>query len=115
MNPYDQRKKCEKKPLCYDMSMDVAFLNDKDVQKQLGVDMEFQSCNLILNKAFTVDFMRNFHTLLPPMLAADIDVLVYAGDQDFICNWVGNEAWTKKLSWAHTSEFNAATKKPFVL
>jgi len=115
LNPYDMRIKCEKKPLCYDMSNDVKFLNDQAVQKQLGVNMRFQSCNLILNKAFTVDFMRNYHQLIPPMLAAGIEVLVYAGDQDFICNWLGNEKWTLALEWPHKDEFNAAGKKPFVV
>lgn len=115
MNPYDMRIKCEKPPLCYDMSNDVKFLNDKAVQKQLGVDMSFQSCNLILNKAFTADFMRNYHELIPPMLAAGIDVLIYAGDQDFICNWLGNEKWTLALNWTHKAEFNAAGTRPFVV
>merc|ERR1712129_404567 len=67
------------------------------------------------NKAFTVDFTKNFHMLIPPMLAAGIDVLIYAGDQDFICNWLGNEKWTLALPWEHKAEFNAAGKKPFVL
>merc|ERR1719401_1434969 len=68
MNPYDQRIKCAKPPLCYDMSNDVTFLNDPDVQKQLGVNMKFESCNFIVNKAFTLDFMKNYHQRIPPML-----------------------------------------------
>mmetsp|Transcript_22592 Transcript_22592/g.49537 ORF Transcript_22592/g.49537 Transcript_22592/m.49537 type:complete len:485 (-) Transcript_22592:38-1492(-) len=115
MNPYDQRIKCDKPPLCYDMSNDVKFLNDKDVQKQLGVDKHFESCNMIVNKAFTLDFMKNYHQLIPPMLAAGIDVLIYAGDQDFICNWLGNEKWTLALDWGHKAEFSAAGKKPFLV
>merc|ERR1711953_899868 len=115
LNPYDVRIKCEVPPLCYDMSSDVAYLNDPDVQKQLGVKMKFESCNLIVNKAFTLDFMKNYHMLIPPMLAAGIDVLIYAGDQDFICNWFGNEKWVQKLNWTHTAEFDAAAKKPYVV
>merc|ERR1712166_973773 len=115
MNPYDMRIKCAVPPLCYDMSDDVKFLNDKSVQKQLGVNMEFQSCNMIVNKLFMVDFMVNYHLLIPPMLEAGIDVLIYAGDQDFICNWLGNEKWTQALEWTHKADFNAAAKKPFVV
>eukprot|EP00440_Ansanella_granifera_P048320 gb/GFBE01052346.1/.p1 GENE.gb/GFBE01052346.1/~~gb/GFBE01052346.1/.p1 ORF type:complete len:485 (+),score=144.75 gb/GFBE01052346.1/:1-1455(+) len=115
LNPYDMRIKCAKPPLCYDMSNDVKFLNDPAVQKQLGVDMNFQSCNLIVNKAFTVDFMRNYHELIPPMLEAGLDILIYAGDQDFICNWLGNEKWVLALEWSLKADFNAVAKKPFVV
>merc|ERR1712232_630564 len=109
------RIKCAKPPLCYDMENDIKFLNDKEVQKQLGVDMKFESCNLIVNKAFTLDFMKNFHMLIPPMLAAGIDVLIYAGDQDFICNWLGNQKWVQALEWEHKAEYNAAAKKPYLV
>jgi cathepsin A (carboxypeptidase C) len=115
LNPYDVRIKCEKPPLCYDMGNDVAFLNDKDVQKQLGVNQKFSSCNLVVNKAFTLDFMKNYQQLIPPMLAGGIDVLIYAGDQDFICNWLGNEKWVQALDWPHKAEFNAAAKKPYIV
>lgn len=115
LNPYDVRIKCAVPPLCYDMSNDVTYLNDPEVQKQLGVDMKFESCNLIVNKAFTLDFMKNYHLLIPPMLKAGIDVLIYAGDQDFICNWLGNEKWVQALDWDHTTEFQAAAKKPYMV
>jgi len=115
LNPYDMRIKCAVPPLCYDMGNDVKFLNDPEVQKQLGVDEAFESCNMIVNLAFRLDFMKNYHLKIPPMLAAGIDVLIYAGDQDFICNWLGNEKWVLALEWPHKKEFNAAQKVPFVV
>jgi len=42
------------------------------------------------------------------MLENGIRVLIYAGDVDFICNWMGNKAWTKELNWSGKSSFNAA-------
>merc|ERR1740124_1396038 len=77
--------------------------------------MKFEECNMLVNKFFTLDFMKDYHQLIPPMLAADLDILIYAGDQDFICNWLGNEKWTLALEWAHKDKFNAAGKKPFVV
>ncbi len=32
-----------------------------------------------------------------PGLLDEIPVLIYAGDADFICNWLGNRAWTEAL------------------
>ena len=45
---------------------------------------------------------------IPPLLADDIRVLIYAGDADFICNWMGNKAWTLDLAWPGKSAFNAS-------
>jgi hypothetical protein len=35
-------------------------------------------------------------------------VFIYAGTYDFVCNWIGNEAWTRtlaKLEWSGQAEF----------
>ena len=45
---------------------------------------------------------------IPPMLAAGIKVLIYAGDADFVCNWMGNKAWTLELNWPGNAAFAAA-------
>jgi carboxypeptidase C (cathepsin A) len=37
-----------------------------------------------------------------------IPALVYAGDVDFICNYLGNKAWTLKLEWEGEESFNGA-------
>ena len=34
--------------------------------------------------------------------------MIYAGDADFICNWMGNKAWTLALNWPGSTAFNAA-------
>jgi cathepsin A (carboxypeptidase C) len=35
-------------------------------------------------------------------------VLIYAGDVDFICCWLGNQAWTLGLDWNGASGFQSA-------
>jgi cathepsin A (carboxypeptidase C) len=42
------------------------------------------------------------------MLENGIRALIYAGDVDFICNWMGNKAWTQELSWSGKSDFVAS-------
>jgi cathepsin A (carboxypeptidase C) len=32
----------------------------------------------------------------------------YAGDQDYICNWLGNQAWTNAMGWPFQTDFQAA-------
>jgi len=112
LNPYDMREKCEVPPLCYDFSNVGVYLSRPDVQQALGVDGEhkWKDCNHAVAIEFELegDWMHSFQDKLPDQLAAGIRVLMYAGDQDFICNWLGNQAWTRALEWAHKDEFNAA-------
>jgi len=112
-NPYDMRIKCEKPPLCYDFSAVETFLNDKTTQEQLGVSKKWGSCNRIVNLAFQHDWMKNFHTKLPDLLGAGLQVLIYAGDVDYICNWLGNKKWALALEWPHKADFNAAEDKSY--
>lgn len=37
---------------------------------------------------------------------SDLEVLVYSGDKDWICNWRGGEAWTSATKWQNKKEFN---------
>jgi carboxypeptidase C (cathepsin A) len=42
-------------------------------------------------------------------------VLIYAGDQDYICNWLGNHAWTNALPWPHQAAFNTTSPSPWMV
>ena len=55
--------------------------------------------------------MKNFAPFVADLLNDDIPVLIYAGDVDFICNYLGNRAWTLNLEWSHKDEFNTVEEK----
>eukprot|EP00971_Amphidinium_carterae_P098700 1952020-Amphidinium_carterae.1 len=114
-NPYDMRIKCAVPPLCYDMSQVEGFLNSADVQKELGTSKKWQSCNRIVNMAFQGDWMKTYQDMLPDMLADGIRVLVYAGDVDYICNWLGNKKWTLAMEWSHKEELNKAADLSYIV
>mmetsp|Transcript_9348 Transcript_9348/g.15771 ORF Transcript_9348/g.15771 Transcript_9348/m.15771 type:complete len:89 (+) Transcript_9348:1030-1296(+) len=42
------------------------------------------------------------------ILNGGLDVLVYSGDKDFICNWRGGEKWTYEVEWDGKSDFQQA-------
>merc|ERR1712157_305780 len=102
MNPYDIRLKCEKQPLCYDFSNIESFMNNQTVKEALGVPEEvvWQDCNNTVNAMFASDWMKNFDQQVVKLLEGGVKVLIYAGDMDFICNWIGNKAWTMALEWS---------------
>jgi len=109
MNPYDMRIKCEVPPLCYDFSNVGKFLHKPDVIKTLGTQGHlWTSCNREVAVMFELggDWMKNYQMMIPDQLASGIRVLLYAGDQDYICNWLGNQAWTLALPWPHQKDFN---------
>lgn len=89
MQYYDIRKKCEG-DLCYDFSNMERFLNEKSVREALGVgDIDFVSCSSTVYEAMLMDWMRNFEVGIPTLLEDGIRVLIYAGEYDLICNWLG--------------------------
>lgn len=107
LNTYDVRRKCEHPPLCYDFSSVQKFVDQKSVRDALGVgNIKWESCNFIVNKDFRGDFMRGYKHRVQELLDNDIRVLIYAGDADYICNWFGNEKWTRLLDWKHGAEFS---------
>jgi len=114
-NPYDMRIKCAVRPLCYDFSNIVTYLNTPAIQTALGVKKKWGSCNKAVTLLFSYagDWMKSFHQLIPDMLADGIRTLIYAGDEDYICNWLGNMKWTLALDWPHKSDFNAATNRDY--
>ena len=112
LNPYDIRKKCEVPPLCYDFSYVGKFLNLESTKKALNVDEDrvhrWDSCNYGINMKFRGDWMKDFSGYVTELLEAGLPALIYAGDVDFICNYLGNQAWTLGLEWSHKDDFTAA-------
>ncbi|KXL43816.1 hypothetical protein M433DRAFT_149761 [Acidomyces richmondensis BFW] len=110
-NPYDVRVKCKGSNLCYDeLDWIQQYLNQKDVMKALGAEVDsYESCNFDISRNFLFqgDWMKPFHRLVPGILE-DIPVLIYAGDADFICNWLGNLAWTSELEWPGQKAYRKA-------
>jgi len=115
INVYDIRKECEG-ALCYsEFEILDDFLNDPDVQKSFGVDREWVSCSMSVHSDMMGDWGHRFDTVLPELLANGVDVLIYAGDKDLICNYVGNRAWVDKLPWEGADDWAAAKEETWTV
>ncbi|XP_051113627.1 serine carboxypeptidase-like 48 [Andrographis paniculata] len=116
INYYDIRKKCEGS-LCYDFSNVEKFLNQKNVKDALGVkNIEYVSCSSAVQTAMAGDELKNFAVYIPPLLQNGVKVLLYAGEFDLICNWLGNSRWVEDLKWpgystAPSTDFIVDNKK----
>ncbi|KAL5117937.1 hypothetical protein ACEQ8H_004082 [Pleosporales sp. CAS-2024a] len=115
-NVYDVRRPCGDNKLCYDeIDWISSYLNKKEVIKAVGAEVSsYDSCNFDINRNFLLqgDWMKPYHRVVPGLLE-EIPVLVYAGDADYICNWLGNKAWTEALEWKGKKAYNKAEMQDF--
>lgn len=114
-NVYDIREMCEGGSLCYTgLEYIDKYLNRDDVKEALGAEVDnYESCNFDVNRNFLFagDWMKPYHKAVTDLLESKLPVLIYAGDKDFICNWLGNEAWTNVLPWSGANDFSSAKVK----
>lgn len=114
-NIYNVRVPCIKgTQLCYDFTKQTQFFNSQSVQQLLGVADEnifYQNCNSAGSGLGRVDTWIDSDGQVTEILNSGIKVLVYSGDQDFICNWKGGEQWTHDISWKNGDQFRKAQYK----
>jgi len=108
-NVYDIREPCAKPPLCYEMDYIGDFLNQPSIKSDLGVTgRKWKDCVTDVHMMLLGDWVVSMTTKVTSILAHGVDVLVYSGDKDFICNWRGGEAWTNAVEWPFQSQFQEA-------
>ncbi|KJA20880.1 hypothetical protein HYPSUDRAFT_68198 [Hypholoma sublateritium FD-334 SS-4] len=116
-NPYDISKDCEgelRDTLCYPVTKHVSsYLDRPSVRAQLGVDpvltANFSSCSDEMGLSFeaSMDGHRLTYLYVAAFLERGVRALIYVGKNDWICNHVGSEAWTRALEWSGHAEFAA--------
>lgn len=118
LNPYDIRKNCsDSSGLCYEREAYIEqYLALEEVRKAVGAQVDsFSSCDSTVGNAFyySGDEIKPFHQYVAELLNNDIPVLIYAGDKDFNCNWLGSHAWTDALEYKHHLQFEKASLQPW--
>jgi len=122
LNPYDVRRKCDRAKdgdLCYrEMNYVAAWMNQPQNKVALGVNptIDFQACNMEVNREFALqgDGAHNSALLLPDLVNDGVRLLVYAGNADMMCNFIGNERWVEALDTKFHKEFTTAKTIPWI-
>ncbi|KMZ69154.1 putative Serine carboxypeptidase [Zostera marina] len=115
INYYDIRKECVGS-LCYDFSNMEKFLNLKSVRNALGVgNINFVSCSPTVYQAMLTDWMRDLEVGIPDLVNNGVKLLVYAGEYDLICNWLGNSRWVESMEWNGQKNYVSADILPFMV
>ncbi|CAL5352740.1 unnamed protein product [Camellia sinensis] len=111
LNHYDIRKQGG-----YDFSKMEEFLNQDAVRQALGVNnTEFVACSTTVYDALVADWMKNLEVGIPALLEDGINVLIYAGEYDLICNWLGNYKWVTAMQWSGQKNFRNAPIASFLV
>ncbi|KAG1882783.1 Alpha/Beta hydrolase protein [Suillus subluteus] len=95
VNPYDLSKTCDgpiQKTLCYPitLSMQTTLTNPPQVGQAFSLAMD------------------SYHATYPhvaALLERGVRALIYVGSYDWICNWLGNQAWTLNMEWSGKEAF----------
>ncbi|KAL0709921.1 hypothetical protein Bca4012_016899 [Brassica carinata] len=88
----------------------------KNVRKALGVgENKWELCRDNVHEAMTEDWMINLEVNIPALVEDGINLLIYAGEYDFICNWLGNSRWVEQMNWSGQKEFGSAKTVPFLV
>ncbi|KAI0696431.1 serine carboxypeptidase [Cytidiella melzeri] len=122
-NPYDLSKNCEGpyvETLCYPVTKKIGkYLEKPEVRKQIGVDpslsANFTGCSWDLRTRFRIthDHYNPTQYYLGALLDRGVRVLVYVGENDWICNWVANERTSLELEWHGQARFAKEPLRPW--
>lgn len=118
-NPYNAKDLCKvgySPNLCYAVTEDIRnYLDREDVRELVGAEPiskigEFKSCNTDVARGFEADHDATINNAdyVAGLLERNVDVLIYVGKLDWICNWVGNKAWVDTFSWSDSETFHKA-------
>ncbi|KAH9896619.1 serine carboxypeptidase [Cubamyces lactineus] len=125
-NAYDRSRLCSgmtEMEDCYPVVRYLEdFLSNNKTQDLLGVDppkrgnFTFGSRKVAQDFDTSIDwfsFPAQYH--LAALLERGIRALVYVGDLDYICNWIGNERMTLELEWTKQEEYKSQPLRSWVV
>lgn len=92
-----------------DLTSITPYLRRDDVRVALHVPAAAEAwteCRGNVGRAMTSKKSRPSVELLPKILEKGVEVLLFSGDQDLICNYVGTENMIKAMEWDGAVGFN---------
>lgn len=115
-NVYDIRMYCPDGDCYEEQDWANSFLASERVKEAVGARTEgYEECanRVFLDFKLTGDNFKPYQQYVAELLDKELPVLLYAGDKDYICNWLGNHAWSDQLDYHHHEKFEAQPLKPW--
>ncbi|KAI8074392.1 carboxypeptidase S1 [Gongronella butleri] len=85
----------------------VKYLTLPSTMETIGARVNFTECAVQAGQNFldTADDARDFSGKVANLLNHGIKVLLYAGDADYLCNWMGNYAWSNQFNFKGADDY----------
>ena len=116
-NIYDIREPCVRMGLCYPDDHLWQLLNTYEYRDVMGLPSDqgtlWEECATMPHLGLIFDWDQSYGYKLAPLLDNGVPVLIYNGDQDYICNWIGGLEWTSALVWEGQHGFNEEWLMPW--
>ncbi|UJO13143.1 Carboxypeptidase S1 [Fulvia fulva] len=96
----------------------VQYLSRADIQKQIGAKVNYTECaagdrSPGYRLQLTGDNARTMLPYLENFVNRGIPTLIWAGDTDWICNWMGSLYVVDAVNFPGDSQFRNATLAPY--
>ena len=94
------------------------FLNQESVQIAIGVPINFTAASAVVDHAFkaSADAPRGtFKQNLEYILDNGVQLVLYFGDADYVCNWMGGEAVSLAMNYNDQDNFRQALYDNFTV
>ncbi|KAF3761952.1 putative carboxypeptidase S1 [Cryphonectria parasitica EP155] len=85
------------------------YLAESSVMTAIGAQTDYQECPTgpYAKIVATGDEARSFLEPLAEVVQSGVNVLIWAGDLDWICNWYGSQLVVNNLNYTDAAEFQA--------
>ncbi|CAG8523259.1 5693_t:CDS:10 [Dentiscutata heterogama] len=97
----------------------INYLSRPDVMSAIGAKIQYTECSDDAYMAFTetadLQVARTTMNQIIQILNYGIPTLLYFGDSDANCNWIGGLNISKSLNWKYKTNFNSATLRNFIV
>lgn len=93
----------------------VGWLQRPEIQAKIGAKKKFDECSDSAGDLFryTGDDSRSFMPALSDIVARNVTTLIWAGDTDWICNWMGNLETVNRIEYPGKQAFASKELAPY--